>query len=191
MEGELYIPTNFYIARQRLVKTVEKLNNQGLLRAYSEVFETWLAENIIEKISEKDVSHIGHYLSHRPVIKMNSTTKIRPVFDTSAKKKGHPSLNDCLEKGPYLMELVPSALNRFRERKVGVISDIKGAFLQVEVNESDRDHLCFLWEVDGKIFVFCHCRVMFGLSSSPFLLSAVIALLLDRSLQKVQSGDEF
>ncbi|GFY16173.1 hypothetical protein TNCV_2348181 [Trichonephila clavipes] len=36
-----------------------------------------------------------HYLPHRPVIKLDSTTtEMRPVFDASARKKVKPSLND-------------------------------------------------------------------------------------------------
>ena len=74
---------------------------------------------------------------------MNSTPKIRSVFDASASKKGNPSLNQCLEKGSNFLDLVPSPLNRFREKEIGVISGVKGAFLQIGVNPTDRDLLCF------------------------------------------------
>ncbi|XP_076278392.1 uncharacterized protein LOC143208144 [Lasioglossum baleicum] len=77
------------------------------------------------EISRKEVAEIekadfSHYLPHRPVVKPYGTTRIRPVFDASACKKGDPSLNQCLEKGPNLIELVPTALNRFRENEIGV-----------------------------------------------------------------------
>jgi len=38
-----------------------------------------------------------HYLPHRPVVKESGTTKVRPVFDASARERGQPSLNQCLE----------------------------------------------------------------------------------------------
>ncbi|GBO02494.1 hypothetical protein AVEN_70403-1 [Araneus ventricosus] len=59
----------------------------------------------------------------------NSTTKIRPVFDASAKQKNGSSLNSCLEKGPNLVELIPCILNRFRLGTFGEIADIKKTFL--------------------------------------------------------------
>ena len=102
----------------------------------------------------------------------------------------YPSLNQCLEKGPNLIELVPSSLNRFREKKIGVISDIKSAFLQIEVNKSDRDFLRFFWIIDGQVTVFIHCRVVFGLSCSPFLLSAMISSHLETAYEKAKTNND-
>ncbi|GBM23887.1 hypothetical protein AVEN_208517-1 [Araneus ventricosus] len=67
-----------------------------------------------------------------------SSMKIRPVFDASAKTPNHPSLNDCLETRLNLIETIPSVLARFRLHKIGVISDIKRAFLQISLNKRDR-----------------------------------------------------
>ena len=184
------LPENYDVAEQRLKSTIVRLNKKDVFRAYNGVFESWLAEDIIERVPEEEISRAGHYLPHRPVIKMNSTTKIRPVFDASARKRGNPSLNQCLEKGPNLLDVVPSHLNRFREKQIGVISDIKGAFLQIVVNPTDRDFLRFLWLVDGKIAVFRHRRVVFGLSCSPFLLAAVIEMLLESASEKAKKNDE-
>lgn len=78
------------------------------------------------------------------MIKETGATKIRPVFNASASKPGCPSLNQCLKVGPNLIELNSASLNRFREGKIGIISDIKPAFLQVVVDKVDRDMLCFL-----------------------------------------------
>ncbi|XP_055932060.1 uncharacterized protein LOC129962338 [Argiope bruennichi] len=118
-----------------------------------------------------------HFLPHHPVFSENSTTKVRPVFDGSAKEKNAPSINDCLEKGPNLVELIPSLINRFRVGKYGVISDIKKAFLQIGLQERDRPYLRFLWKDRGKegnIKILQHKRVVFGISSSPFLLGATL-----------------
>ncbi|KAK2575201.1 hypothetical protein KPH14_012609 [Odynerus spinipes] len=90
----------------------------GLYEDYSSIFDEWLAEGIIEYVPVKEVDSWGHYLPHRHVVKENSTTKIRPVVDASAKEQGFPSLNECLEKGPNLIELVASVLLRFREGAV-------------------------------------------------------------------------
>ncbi|KAJ8962702.1 hypothetical protein NQ318_001099 [Aromia moschata] len=153
----------------------------------------WEGEGIIERLGRlgPDEVNQGHYLPHRPVVKESSaTTKIRPVYDASAHEKGQPSLNHCLEKGMNLIELIPSMLLRFRENKIGVVSDIKKAFLQIGVNERDRDYLRFLWVDDkGDEVVFCHKRVVFGLNSSPFLLGATLEYHLAQCLKKCNEAE--
>jgi len=120
------------------------------LEDYAKVFKEWKSEGIIEEVPPNQMEVLGHYIPHRAVVKFSSeTTKIRPVFDASAKRKGSPSLNDCLEKGPNLIDLIPSIMNRFRFRKIGVVSDIKKAFLQMSVLENDRDFMRFLWWSDS------------------------------------------
>ncbi|XP_071648476.1 uncharacterized protein [Temnothorax longispinosus] len=132
------------VAERRLENTLRKLRTDKLLREYEEIFDEWLAEGIIEEVSEEEIINPGFYLPHRPVIKENSTTRIRPVFDASVKATDRPSLNQCLETGPNFIELIPSLLLRFRENKVGVIADIRKAFLQISVAAKERDVMRFL-----------------------------------------------
>ncbi|XP_055928220.1 uncharacterized protein LOC129959422 [Argiope bruennichi] len=154
-----------------------------MLQDYENVFENWKKEGIVEELNSEDLKDSKcHYLPHRPVIKNNSPTRIRSVFDGSAKSKGSPSLNDCLVTGPNLVELIPTLINRFRIGKYGVIADIHKAFLQIQLNDSDKDYLRFLWWQDGdsnNVKIYRHCRVVFGIKSSPFLLGATLNHLLD------------
>ncbi|GBN43660.1 hypothetical protein AVEN_262638-1 [Araneus ventricosus] len=79
-------------------------------------------------IKLEDISEINnpkcHYLPHRAVVKESSTIKLRPVFDASAKDKKCVSLNDFLEKGSNLIELIPTTsfssfhAKQFREKEV-------------------------------------------------------------------------
>ncbi|XP_035206698.1 uncharacterized protein LOC118181639 [Stegodyphus dumicola] len=64
---------------------------------------------------------------------------------------------------------------RFREKTIGVTSDIRRAFLQIEVEREDQNYVKFLWWVNNRIDVFRHKRVVFGLTSSRYLLAAVIS----------------
>ncbi|GFU84020.1 integrase catalytic domain-containing protein [Trichonephila clavipes] len=136
-------------------------------------------EGRLQKIAQ-DEPKIGgkfHYLPHRPVFKKNSTTKIRPVFDGSAHHEKSCSLNDCVEKGPNLIEMIPAILNRFRLGKIGVISDIRKAFLQISSHENDMNFLRFLWWEGGnseKTVIYRHRRVVLGVSCSLLLLVAVL-----------------
>ncbi|UYV72013.1 hypothetical protein LAZ67_9001550 [Cordylochernes scorpioides] len=173
-EGCEDIPSNFHVAQKRLERCVNKLTTQGRLEDYSKIFTEWEQENIIERIHD-DNKTVGHYLPHRPVFKeTNETTPIRPVYDASCRSVGGMSLNDCLETGPNLLEHIPNVLIRFRENKIGISADIRKAFQMIEVNPEDRKYLKFIWRNIGGSVTFQHTRVVFGLTSSPFILGAVI-----------------
>ncbi|KAL5488550.1 hypothetical protein EMCRGX_G017504 [Ephydatia muelleri] len=107
-----------------------------------------------------------------------STTKLRVVFDASARTSG-PSLNDCLYTGPSFKQRIADILVRFRLFPVGLVADIEKAFLMVSIADDNKDVLRFLWLDDieaelPKIKVLRFSRVVFGVSSSPFLLNATI-----------------
>lgn len=176
--GKQVIPNNRATAEKRLHGDTQKLKRCGKYEDYDEVFRSWQKENIIEEVEEACEVSRSYYLPHRPVFKEESlTTKIRPVFDASCKTGRAPSLNECLEKGPNLIDLIPDVLHRFRREGIGVISDIRKAFLMISIREEDRDFLRFLWWETSeceKLKIFRHKRVVFGVNSSPFLLGAVI-----------------
>ncbi|GFV57517.1 uncharacterized protein TNCV_4561531 [Trichonephila clavipes] len=78
----------------------------------------------------------------------------------------------------------------FRFSAIGVIADVKQAFLQIRLRTEDRDFLRFLWWENAecsKIRIYGHCRVVFGVSSSPFLLNAVISYHLEREKFQTES----
>ncbi len=164
--------SNEYLAEKRLLSTTKKLSSLGKFEDYDKVFKEWEDLEIIEEVTDEENKQRGHYLPHHAVIKESSnTTKIRPVFDASAKDLAGYSLNDSLNSGPNLIELIPKLLIQFRIGKIGVTSDIEKAFLQISICDQDRDFLKFLWWEDytqKKKKIFRHCRVVFGLKPSPF-----------------------
>ena len=122
-----------------------------------------------------------HYLPHHAVLRTDKlqTTKLRVVYDASAKTEGHSSLNDCLFTGPKLNQKILDILLRLRAHMIAVIADIEKAFLMVGVAEKDRDALRFLWmkDVHAKeitVRPLRLTRVVFGVCSSPYLLNYTI-----------------
>jgi hypothetical protein len=87
IDGDPPVPWNFNLAKRRLENTLRKLAGSKLRAEYEDVLENWLRTGIIEEVpmSQRDE---GHYLPHRPVVKENSTTKLRAVFDASAREQG-------------------------------------------------------------------------------------------------------
>ena len=65
------------------------------------------------------------------------TTKVRIVFDGSAKVDQRTSLNQALYSGPSLLCMIFDILLRFLLHKYILLSDIKQAFLNVGVRAED------------------------------------------------------
>ncbi|GFV45166.1 integrase catalytic domain-containing protein [Trichonephila clavipes] len=87
----------------------------------------------------------------------SQTMKIRPVFDALARDKSQP--------------LYP----------IGLSSDIEKAFFQLSIIPEHRDYLRFFLPNVEEFKIYRHCRVVFGICSSPFQLSACIDHLLENS----------
>ena len=76
---------------------------------------------------EEQVNHI-HYLPHRAMVHHDkNTTKVRVVYDASARSNG-PLLNDCLHAGPKFDQSVFDLLLKFQIQKVELTDDIEKAF---------------------------------------------------------------
>ena len=86
-----------------------------------------------------------YYLPMHGVTKESSTaTKLRVVFDASAKTTSVFSLNYTLLTGPSLYPSLSSILNRFTCRSIGMSADISNIFREVALNEEERDYHRFL-----------------------------------------------
>ena len=101
------------------------------------------------------------------------------MFDASSRFKNKKSLNDVLDPRPCSMPLLFNILLRFRTGKIGLIADIKQAFLQIEVASEHRDLLRFIWFDDvfkshPELISLRFTRVLFGLTCSPFLLNRTV-----------------
>ena len=104
------------------------------------------------------------------------------MYDASVKiKQCAKSLNECLYRGPVILEDLCGLLIRFRMKEIGMVSDIQKAFLQVGLHEADRDVTRFLWLKDiqkpvskDNLLVCRFKRLSFGIISSPLLLGATI-----------------
>ena len=133
---------------------------------------------------------VCHYIPHHAVHKDSATTPIRIVYDCSFKQKEHPSLNDCLQSGPPLLNDLTGVLLRFRLHQYGITADIEKAFLHVNLDEGDRDATRFYWlsdanDPESEITVYRFKSVMFGATSSPFILNATLNKHLTQSMDQV------
>ena len=120
------------------------------------------------------------YLPHHPVLKdSSSTTKVRVVFDGSAKTSTGKSLNDALLVGPVVQEELLTLIIRFRKYEIALIADIEKMYRQVTMNPTDRHLQRILWRFDNSqpIRTYELGTVTYGLAPSAFLATRTLIQL--------------
>ena len=113
-----------------------------------------------------------YYLPMHGVTKeSSSTTKLRVVFDASAKTSTGTSLDDLLSIGPTLHPTLDKILIKFRTYRVAVSGDISKMYREVLLSPPDRQLHRFLWRptLDQPIRDYCMEGVTFGVAASPYL----------------------
>ncbi len=124
-----------------------------------------------EVIPQNELSNNGYYLPVHGVFKDGSTTtKVRPVFDASARTSSGVSLNDQLLAGPNLYSVITDIHLRFRVYTVAQSANIGKMFKKIYLAEEDRNLHRFLFRDSSGIITDCRMkRWTFGVKSSPFL----------------------
>ena len=174
--GKERLINNENLAKLRLKSLSKRLEkNHSLCSNYDQVILDMEKTGVVEEVPLNEVitSNPVFYMPHRPVVRESAiSSKIRPVFDASAKGYNGVSLNDCMEVGPCLLGNLTEILLRFRRWGIALTADIEKAFLQIAVKKEDCDVHRFLWETDGMVKTMRFRRIPFGNCASPFLLIA-------------------
>ena len=116
----------------------------------------------------------------------STTTKLRAVFNASAKSSTNVSLNDILMVGPTVHSSLVDVLLRFRLHRIAMTADISKMYRAVELVDSDRDLHRFVWRSSENEALkdYRMTRVMFGVSASSFAANmAVKQNALDHALE--------
>ena len=114
----------------------------------------------------------GFYLPHHAVIKEDSlTTRIRVVFDGSAKTSSGVSLNESLMVGPTIQNDLFTLLTRFRSHRYALTADIEKMYRQVLVHSDDASYqkILFRKTPNETLKEFSLDTVTYGTSCAPFL----------------------
>ncbi|XP_076248154.1 uncharacterized protein LOC143187904 [Calliopsis andreniformis] len=160
------------VALKRFYALERKLHlNKGLLDSYSEFLKEYEQLGHMTQVSVKETSK-GFYLPHHAVVKESSeTTKVRVVFDASAKSSTGVSLNETLLIGPNLQDTLYKLLLRFRSYSYVLTADIEKMFRQVKVHAEDRSYQRILWRnsQDQPVKTYELNTVTYGTASAPFL----------------------
>ena len=168
---------------------------------YDQVIQEQLAEGVVERITEEvNFDQQEFYLPHKAVISENAeSTKLRIVYDASAKENSRSFLlNDCLQTGPALQNLLWSVLMRTRFKPIALCDDFQKASLQIRINADNRDVLRFHWikERDPnqiETLRFTNCRNKEKLSGPLDIVKTEKAKLFwtKHEQQKTEKTDNF
>jgi hypothetical protein len=163
------LPENRTHALKRLHSLEKRLDSDSALKLeYNRQMNDFLDQGFAERIDTNPDSSRVFYLPHFPVFHKKKG-KMRLVHDAACRTSGK-ALNDAILTGPDLIQSLFGVLIRFREGKVGVISDIKQMFLQIKMIEKDRDSLRFLWRGDDRDSppqTYRMTSLIFGSAASP------------------------
>ena len=178
ISGRKPTDTNEQQSRKRLQYVNRKLDKTPELKQeYDDIVNQQLSAGVVENAPEIPTGDRVYYMPHKPVVRQKATTtKVRMVFDASAKPNAtSDSINDCMFTAPPpLQPHLWDILVRTRLMQNLVLADIQKAFLQIEVREEDRDSFRFLYNVNGIENHLRFTRVPFGAEASPFILGATL-----------------
>ncbi|XP_066592054.1 uncharacterized protein [Prorops nasuta] len=171
------------MAMRRLSSLERKLNKNVEFKVkYDQVLNEYLHLEHAQICRPK--SNGGYYMPHHAVIKESSdTTKVRVVFDASAKSSNGLSLNEVLMTGPTIQKKLYDHLIRFRTYKYVATADIEKMYRQVLVHNSDQQFQRFLWRQHEQIETYQLKTLTFGISSSPYLAIRVLHQLADDEIE--------
>ena len=144
------LPDNRQMAESHLLGTEKNLKKKAIdEREYKKTIETCVEKGYLRQVPENEAPPPEvWYLPHLIVKMSKSTTKVRTVFDCSAKCKGI-SLNDVIHAGPKLQRELFDVLICFRCNPVALVCDIQEMYLQIAIEPEDRRLFQILWR-DGE-----------------------------------------
>ncbi|XP_053699051.1 uncharacterized protein LOC128746023 [Sabethes cyaneus] len=169
-------------ALRRLESLERKLDRNEQLK---ERYHTFMSEFInlghMREISQDEKkSLITCYLPHHPVVKESSTTtKVRGVFDASAKTSTGYSLNDALLVGPVIQDELYTIILRFRRYRIVLLADIEKMYRMIKIHPDDQFLQCVLFRFNKNhpVTEYVLTTVTYGLAPSSFLATRSLCQL--------------
>ena len=177
---------NYNLSQKILHSNVKKLKKiEGRIEMVDSVFREQEELGIIERIEDITAFMQEHpecsFLPHMAIFKPDrDTTKVRAVFlsnlcEKTASEPYAVSNNQAMLVGPCLNHKITTSILLLRFDTKLILFDIKKAFLNISLRETDQNRLMFLWyrnvgKGDFSLIAYRNLRLPFGLRSSPCLL---------------------
>ncbi|XP_065087291.1 uncharacterized protein LOC135709030 [Ochlerotatus camptorhynchus] len=169
-------------AIRRFRATEARLEREpDLKKEYHKFMEEYLSLGHMRLVPEDKIDDKNsYYLPHHPIVKESSTTtKVRVVFDGSAKTSTGFSLNDALLVGPVVQDELLAIILRFMTFSVAIVADVEKMYRQILLHLLDCPFQYILWRFSKSqpIQVYQLLTVTYGLAPSSFLATRTLLQL--------------
>ena len=167
-------------AVRRFLSLERSLHSKGQFEDFNavmtEYFEMGHAEAVPAIDLKKPTQEVFYLPMHSVRKESSTTTKLRAVFDASAKSSTGTSLNDTLLVGPTIHPPLVDVLLRFCLHRIALTTDVSKMYRAIELVESDRDLHRFVWRSSPSECLqdFRMTRVTFGVSASSFAANMAV-----------------
>lgn len=171
---ENFLGDSYAMARKRLLQQEKRLqNNVQLYEEYRKIIREYVALRHMRLATPEEALNIAHsyFVPHLPVIREDrSTTKVRIVFDASAKTTNGFSLNDRMIVGPKIQNDLATLLIQFRKHAIALVADVEKMYRMIWLTASDSLYQRILWRESPEFPIqqYIIQTVMFGNASAPF-----------------------
>ncbi|XP_049308600.1 uncharacterized protein LOC125777543 [Bactrocera dorsalis] len=164
---------SFHNARKRFLALERRLSNNKLLKnMYADFIKEYFELGHMVAIKNFDFNSSQYIIPHHCVLRPQSTTtKLRVVFDASARTTSDHSLNEILMVGATIQPELIITLLSFRLYPYVLTADISKMYRQFLINDQDQRYQLILWrnEPHEPLQLFQLKTVTYGLASAPFL----------------------
>lgn len=126
----------------------------------------WELEHMVLSANESVSEELVYHIPHHGVVTSN---KFRVLFDASCKTNKGISLNETQLVGEKLQRDFHEQVMRFRRHRIGIQTDVKKMFRQVQITPKHRNLQRIFWRENSneRLKEYCLITVTYGLASSP------------------------
>ncbi|XP_055842658.1 uncharacterized protein LOC129909610 [Episyrphus balteatus] len=172
------------LAVSRLYAMERRFNQNPKLRElYSNFMREYIDLGHMTRIPREEIKVANgrcFYLPHHAVLKPDSSsTKLRVVFDGSAKDSTGKSLNSTLLVGPPIQRDLIGVCLRFRQHSFVFTADVVKMFRQIWIEDQHADYQRIVWRdsPSKEIEHYRLCTVTYGTAPAPFLSVRILKQL--------------
>lgn len=172
--------------KQQAIARFEQLErklqrNQKLRLEYTKVINEYKEMGHMKRTEEQEGKH-AIYLPHHAVIREDKdTSKVRVVYDGSAKGTHGHSLNTCMMVGPVLQPDLRSLVITWRKHKICVVGDIIKMYRMILMTEEHTNLQRIVWRdtPEKRLESYNLQTVTFGTAAAPYLAVRTLHQLAD------------
>ncbi|XP_055622347.1 uncharacterized protein LOC129765916 isoform X2 [Toxorhynchites rutilus septentrionalis] len=175
---DIMLGTSKPSALRRFELLEKRLERDPQLKAeYHNFMREYLALGHMRLVKTDTTTSKTFYLPHHPVFKeASTTTKMRVVFDGSARTSTNFSLNNALCVGPVVQDDLLTIILRFRTYQIALVGDIAKMYRQVLVHPDDVPLQRVIWRFSNDVPAQTYelLTVTYGLAPSAYLATRTL-----------------